>query len=67
MPCTRMHANLRTGLLKAGPVEVLPGAELEIDQHGQHDEDNRVRYVFFVVHARAKWREAQLVGEHGPT
>jgi hypothetical protein len=51
---------IQSELKEAGPVEVLPGAELEVDQHGQHGEDNGVRYVFFVVHAVRSRKEAHL-------
>ena len=60
-------APIQSVLKEPSPVEVPPGAELEINQHGQHDEDNRVRCVFFFIHSVRSQQRGALVVEHGPT
>jgi hypothetical protein len=57
-------APIQSVLKEPSPVEVPPCPELEVDQRGQHDENNRVRYVFFIVsfivHAVRKSQTGQL-------
>lgn len=37
-------------LEQQGPIEIPPGAELEVDQSHQHEKNDRIRKVFSIFH-----------------
>ncbi len=46
-----VHPLSRARFAEAGPIEILPGAELQVDQHGEYEEHHRVDHILFIFHS----------------